>query len=102
MKKNLIFHFYFQNSELNQYVNYNLNLFNRFIHVFDGQKIVKIVVDDVNRDNSHLISLFPNCTTEVVQNNPSSQESEHFIQSIKEINDRNSITFYAHNKSSDS
>ena len=100
--KNLIYYCYFENSEINEYAKYNLELLNKYLPIFNGQKIVKIAVDDLTKDNSHLIKFFPNCDTQIVQNNKETRESEYFIQSIKEIKDRNSITFFAHNKGSKS
>lgn len=102
MIKNLVYYCYFENSEVNEFANYNIKLLNRYLHIFDGQKIVKIAVDDLSKDNNHLVSLFPNCEIEIVQNNKETRESEYFISSLKEIKDKNSITFFAHNKGSKS
>ena len=102
MIKNLVYYCYFENSEINEFANYNINLLNRYLHIFTGQKIVKIAVDDLSKDTTHLVSLFPNCDIEIVQNNPETRESEYFIQSLKEIKNENSITFFAHNKGSKS
>jgi hypothetical protein len=100
MIKNLVYYCYFENSEINEFVKYNLTLLNRYLSIFDGQKIIKIAVDDLSKDNDKLISLFPNCDVEVVQNNSETRESEYFIESLKEIKNTNSITFFAHNKGS--
>jgi hypothetical protein len=102
MIKNLVYYCYFENSEINEFVKYNLTLLNRYLSIFDGQKIIKIAVDDLSKDNDKLISLFPNCDVEVVQNNSETRESEYFIESLKEIKNENSITFFAHNKGSKS
>lgn len=102
MKKNLIYYCYFENSEINEFANYNIKLINRYLHIFNGQRIIKIAVDDLSIDNSHLIDLFPNCEIELVQNNKETRESEYFIESIKQIKDTNSLTFFAHNKGSKS
>lgn len=100
MIKNLVYYCYFENSEINEFVKYNLTLLNRYLSIFDGQKIIKIAVDDLSKDNDKLISLFPNCDVELVQNNSETRESEYFIESLKEIKNTNSITFFAHNKGS--
>lgn len=102
MKKNLIYHFYAPDEDVYGYVNYNIKLLNKYLNVFDGQKLIKIAVDNIYKDYSQLISFFPNCEVQIVKNNQQSQESEHFIDFIKEIKERNSITFYGHNKSCDS
>jgi hypothetical protein len=102
MIKNLVYYCYFENSEINEFANYNINLLNRYLSTFNGQRIVKIAVDDLTKDVNHLINLFPNCDIEIVQNNKETRESEYFIQSLKEIKDTNSITFFAHNKGSKS
>lgn len=102
MKKNLIYYCYFENSEINEFAKYNIKLINRYLHIFNGQRIIKIAVDDLSIDNSHLIDLFPNCEIELVQNNKETRESEYFIQSLKQIKDTNSLTFFAHNKGSKS
>ena len=98
MIKNLIYFCYFKDSHISEYTLYNLKALNNYIHNFNGQKIVKIAVDDVNINNDHLISLFPDFEVEIVQNHPEHRESEYFIESIKQIKVKDSITFYAHNK----
>jgi hypothetical protein len=100
MIKNLVYYCYFENSEINEFANYNITLINKYLPLFNGQRIIKIAVDDLLRNNSHLINLFPNCEIELVQNNPETRESEYFIQSLKEIKNKNSLTFFAHNKGS--
>jgi hypothetical protein len=100
MKKNLVYYCYFENSEINEFATYNIKLINRYLKLFNGQRIIKIAVDDLSIDNSHLIDLFPNCEIELVQNNTETRESEYFIESLKEIKDTNSLTFFAHNKGS--
>ena len=69
MIKNLVYYCYFENSEINEYAKYNLKLLLGYLHIFDGQRIIKIAVDDLSKNNSHLESLFPNCEIEIVQNN---------------------------------
>ena len=69
--------------KINEYAKYNLELLNKYLPIFNGQKIVKIAVDDLTKDNSHLIKFFPNCDTQIVQNNKETRESEYFIDSIK-------------------
>lgn len=98
MKKNLIYYCYFENSEINEFTQFNIDLLKTYLNVFDGQKIIKIALDDLTKDNSHLLSLFPDCEVEIVQNNKETRESEYFIESIKQIADKNSITFFGHNK----
>ncbi len=102
MKKNLVYYCYFENSEMNEFADYNIKLLNRYLPLFNGQKIIKIAVDDLTKDINNLIGLFPNCDIEIVQNNRETRESEYFIESLKEIKDKNSITFFAHNKGSKS
>jgi hypothetical protein len=102
MIKNLVYYCYFENSEINEYAKYNLKLLLGYLHIFDGQRIIKIAVDDLSKNNSHLESLFPNCEIEIVQNNKETRESEYFIESLKQIKDKNSLTFFAHNKGSKS
>jgi ribosomal protein L6P/L9E len=58
MIKNLIYFCYFKNSVISEYTLYNLKALNSYLHNFNGQKIVKIAVDDLTLDNTHLISLF--------------------------------------------
>jgi hypothetical protein len=98
MIKNLIYFCYFKNSVISEYTLYNLKALNFYLHNFNGQKIVKIAVDDLTLDNTHLISLFDGFEYELVQNHPEHRESEYFIESIKQIKVKDSITFYAHNK----
>ena len=99
MIKNLIYFCYFKNSDISKYTLYNLNALNSYIHNFNGQKIVKIAVDDINHiNNDKLISLFPGFEVEIVKNHPEHRESEYFIDSIKQIVNKDSLTFYAHNK----
>jgi hypothetical protein len=98
MKKNLIYFCYFKNSIVSEYTQYNLALLKNYIHIFDGEKIVKISVDNLDIDNSHLISLFDGFDVELVKNHSENRESEYFIELISQISDKNSITFYAHNK----
>ena len=69
MKKNLIYYCYFENSEINEFTQFNIDLLKTYLNVFDGQKIIKIAIDDLTKDNSHLLSLFPDCEVEIVQNN---------------------------------
>jgi hypothetical protein len=102
MKKNLLYYCYFENSKINEFATYNIKLINRYLSIFDGQRIVKIAVDDLSIDNSHLTQLFPNCEVELVLNNTETRESEYFIESLKQIKDINSLTFFAHNKGSKS
>lgn len=98
MIKNLIYFCYFKDSHISKYTLYNLKALNNYIHNFDGQKIVKIAVDDISINNDHLVSLFPGFEVEIVKNHPEHRESEYFIDSIKQIQNKDSLTFYAHNK----
>ena len=98
MIKNLIYFCYFKESHISEYTLYNLKALNNYIHNFDGQKIVKIAVDDTSINNDHLVSLFPGFEVEIVKNHPEHRESEYFIDSIKQIQNKDSLTFYAHNK----
>lgn len=98
MKRNLIYYCYFENGKINEFTKLNLELLNRYCNSFNGQKIIKIALDDLTKDHSNLINLFNGFDVQVVQNNKENRESEYFIESIKEIQDTNSITFFAHNK----
>jgi hypothetical protein len=98
MIKNLIYFCYFKDSYISEYTLYNLKALNNYIHNFNGQKIVKIAIDDTSVNNEHLVSLFPGFEVEIVKNHPEHRESEYFIDSIKQIQNKDSLTFYAHNK----
>jgi hypothetical protein len=98
MKRNLIYYCYFENGEINEFTKLNLELLNRYCNLFNGQKIIKIALDDLTKDYSNLVDLFQGFDVEVLQNNKENRESEYFIESVKEIKDTNSITFFAHNK----
>lgn len=98
MKRNLIYYCYFENGEINEFTQLNLELLNRYFNLFNGQKIVKLAIDDLTKDYSKLTNLFNGVDVQIVQNNKENRESEYFIESIKEIKDTNSITFFAHNK----
>jgi hypothetical protein len=98
MKRNLIYYCYFENGEINEFTQLNLKLLNRYCNLFNGQKIIKIALDDLTKDYSNLVDMFQGFDVEVLQNNKENRESEYFIESIKEIKDTNSITFFAHNK----
>jgi hypothetical protein len=98
MIRNLIYYCYFENSQVNEFTKLNLELLNRYCNNFNGQRIIKIAVDDLEIDNSHLVKLFNGFEIEVVKNNQETRESEYFIDSIKQITNKDSITFFAHNK----
>lgn len=96
--KNLVYFCYFKNSKVSEYTLYNLKALSKYLKVFNGQKIVKIAVDDLSLDNKHLELLFPDFEIEIVQNHPEHRESEYFIEAIEQIKVKESFTFYAHNK----
>lgn len=98
MKRNLIYHCYFKDSKVNEFTQLNLMLLSRYINIFNGEIIINISVDDLDIDNSHLIDIFKNYNYKIVKNNPDTRESENFIESIKEIKNKDSLTFFAHNK----
>jgi len=98
MKKNLIYYCYFENGEVNEFTNLNLILLKKYKSIFDGQIIFKLAVDDVSADYSKLLDSLKEYNPQIVLNNCETRESEYFIESIKEIKDRKSITFFAHNK----
>ena len=98
MIRNLVYYCYFENTEINEFTKFNISLLKNYLHVFNGQRIIKIALDDTSKDNSHLLNLFPNCDVEIVQNNKETRESEYFIESIKQIKNLDSITFFGHNK----
>jgi hypothetical protein len=92
--KNLIYFIYFD-GYINHYHRLNLEYLCKYLHLFDGQKIVKIAVN--NNSCLALVKLLPkDCKYEVVQNDPNLGEGQHFLESLNRIND--GITFYAHCK----
>lgn len=99
MKKNLIYFIYF-NGEKNKYLEANLRLISRYLPIFNGQRIIKVAVDDLSQDLSIIKNLLPeNTTFQVVKNDPENGESPHFIDSISQLStDEDSITFYGHSK----
>ena len=104
MKKNLIFYCYLKNGEVDESTQFNLNLIKKYSHVFDGEQIIKVAYDDVNISDDarqwtrDLFLFFDNPKIEIVKNNPDTRESEYFIESIKEIENDDSLTFFCHNK----
>lgn len=104
MKKNLIFYCYLKNGEFDESTNFNLKLIEKYSHVFDGEQIIKVAYDDVNISDEarqwtrNLFLFFNDPKIEIVKNNPDTRESEYFIESIKEIQNEDSLTFFCHNK----
>lgn len=98
MKRNLIYHCYFKDSKINEFTQLNLMLLSRYINIFNGEIIINISVDDIDSNHEHLIRIFKNYNYRIVKNNSENRESENFIESIKELKDDNSLTFFAHNK----
>jgi hypothetical protein len=98
MKRNLIYHCYFKDGEINEFSQLNLMLLSRYIYLFNGEIIINIAVDDLDSDHSKITSLFTNLNYRIVKNEPENRESEYFIDSIKGIKNKNSLTFFAHNK----
>lgn len=98
MKRNLIYYCYCKDSKINEFTQLNLSLLSRYINLFNGEVIVKVAVDNPDGDVGDLKSIFQNFNYQIVKNNPETRESEYFIESIKEIKNEDSITFFAHNK----
>jgi hypothetical protein len=92
-RKNLIYHIYFDGT-VNQWHRFNLTQLETFAHVFDGQIIVKLAVNDLEQDITEISPLIP-FPFEMVQNN-SLNEASHFLDSLERIS--GGITFYAHCK----
>lgn len=96
VKKNLIYHIYFD-GKLNHYHHLNIAYLNKYWNIFDGQNIVKIAVDDFRKPLDRLLDLLPeNCIPELVHNDPVHWEADHFINSLKRID--GGMTFYGHCK----
>jgi hypothetical protein len=94
VRKNLIYFIYF-NGQLNHWHRFNLELLNKYWHIFDGQKIVKIATD--GSQLNMLTKLLPKgCEYKIVKNDPVNGEGQHFLDSLQLVND--GITFYAHCK----
>ncbi len=92
---------YLKDGTINKFAEVNLKLLKRYLPIFDGQKIIKIAVDDIEKDNSHLMQIFSDtsgCDIQIVKNNPETGEGETFIDSMKELKKEESLTFYGHAK----
>jgi len=104
MKKNLIFYCYLKNGDVDESTQLNLKLIEKYSQVFDGEQIIKVAFDDTSTDDKtkdyvrNLFSFFSNPKIDIVKNNPDTRESEYFIESIKEIQNDESLTFFCHNK----
>ena len=101
MKKNLIYFMYLKDGTINKFAEANLKLLENYLGIFDGQKIIKIAVDNVENDYTHLIDIFSevlDCKVNIIKNNPETGEGETFIDSVKELNKEESLTFYSHAK----
>jgi hypothetical protein len=104
MNKNLIFYCYLKNGEVDESTQFNLKLIEKYSHVFNGEQIIKVAFDDPKISDEqrvwvrNLFSYFKNPSIEIVKNNPDTRESEYFIESIKEIKNDDSLTFFCHNK----
>jgi len=95
VRKNLIYFIYY-GGKITHYHRLNLSYLNKYWHLFDGDKIVKIAIDQ-GYTARPLMALLPiDCKVEIVENNRVYGESVHFIDSIKRVSD--GITFYAHCK----
>ena len=104
MKRNLIFYCYLRDGEIDECTQLNIVLLKKYANMFNGDVIIKVAFDDINIDNEKELwvrssfSFFNNPSIEIVKNNPETRESEYFIESIEEITDDNSLTFFCHNK----
>jgi len=94
-RKNLIYFIYF-NGKLGHYHVLNLKLLEVYWSVFDGQKIVKIAVDQ-DYSIEPIVSMLPkDCEYRVVKNISTTGEAFHFLESLAEID--GGMTFYGHCK----
>jgi len=105
MKKNLVFYCFFSDiKNIDEPTLLSLNLLREYKNVFSGQKIIYAAFDDpqsINfNDLKEVFSFFTDPQIKIVPNNSENRESEYFIESLKNIIDVNSLTFYAHNKGS--
>lgn len=105
LKKNLIFFCYIADIDnINEVTLFHIRALKIFNSLFDGDIIIYLSTDDMN------ISLWKvNClfdffgktpTIKIVRNHPHNRESEYFIESLKDITNTDSLTFYSHNKGS--
>lgn len=96
MKRNLIYFIYWDNN--NGMLDYNLSFMDKYIHLFDGQVIIKIAGDhDISLNTLRNYPWLKKA--KFVLNDPILHEAPHFKESLKELNtDQDSITFYAHAK----
>jgi hypothetical protein len=101
MKKNLVYFMYLKDGVIGKFAEVNLKLLNNYLSIFDGQKIIKIAVDDVEKDTSLLTDIFSevtDCTVEIVKNDPEKADGETFINALKQLRKEPSLTFYSHAK----
>ena len=96
VRKNLIYYIYFD-GVVNDYHRLNLALLNKYWHLFDGHKIIKVSVNDMSIDLDPLFNLMPELQfwIELVQNNQMG-EAVHSYDSLNQVD--SGVTFYAHCK----
>lgn len=96
VRKNLIYFIYWQPSS--EMLLLNLEQMNKYIHLFDGQRIIKIA--GIDSLNPVVLKRFPWLKeARFVQNDPIYNERPHFIDSLHELDYRlPSHTFYCHAK----
>jgi hypothetical protein len=97
VRKNLIYFIYW--SPENGMLEYNLNLIERYLTMFDG-KIIVILAGTDKEEHKRFInySLWDNTMFVFVNNDPEFGEKNHFKLALKLLPEDDSITFYAHAK----
>lgn len=107
MKKNFLYHCYIRNSlVLDEPTNFNLKCIENYIHVFDGEKIACIALDDPSvaskqalLEKLSILKKFDDII--LVKNHATDRESVSLISLLEKIEGhKNSLTFYGHNKGS--
>jgi hypothetical protein len=97
MKRNLIYFIYW--SPENGMLEYNLNLIERYLTMFDGKIIVILAGTDKEKPKRFSnYSLWDNTMFVFVNNDPECGEKNHFKLALKLLPKDDSITFYAHAK----
>jgi len=93
--KNLI-HFIYYPGRIGHYHRLNLEYLNKYWHLFDGQKVVKVALD-LGYNAKPILELLPkDCKVEFVENNRTFGEAVHFMDSINRVSE--GMTFYGHCK----
>jgi len=105
-KKNVISYLYLSNPlNIEESLGINLKFMREYYHIFDGIKIIYVATDidlDENLKNQ-LSSQIGHPIKKFVRNNPSTRESEYFMEQLTSLKSEiniESITFYHHSKGS--